>query len=142
MYAVKMINTRVLVNKKWQIHLPIPSPLKKINFIQLITKSIGSKKFNFPQGQHFVTKQLNNQTKHKILMICSFSGMLKQWFSLDISWPDHTDLGFAASLIHQSFRHFSSQTVNMFWQSSPRSPSCVLVQFWNSSPIRSVWFHQ
>ena len=58
------------------------------------------------------------------------------WFWLDvwmllwsISWPDHTDLGFAASPVYQSFCHFSSQTVDTFWQSSPRSPSCFLVQF-------------
>ena len=52
------------------------------------------------------------------------------WMLLwSISWPDHTDLGFAASPIYQSFCHFSSQTVDTFWQSSPRSPSCFLVQF-------------
>ena len=65
------------------------------------------------------------------------------WMLLwSISWPDHTDLGFAASPIYQSFCHFSSQTLDTFWQSSPRSPSC----FWSNleslsylvSPIPSI----
>ena len=89
------------------------------------------KEIQFFQGQHFVTQQ-QNQT-YDAYNFFSFSGMFTnndlvwiiQWGI--IFWPNR--LGFAASLIHQSYCHFSylmrsicfdrvaPEALDVFWSS-------------------------